>query len=259
MVTKQGWRRYAGIGVIAATLPVIGGLSAASAADTPTETRSVALEGARSARVELDMDYGELFVGGDGGDAAPALGDLMRADFTYEDDDWQPRVEYDVAEGEGSLRVEQPGGWGDVSFSNLDDIAGGDVENRWEVRFAPEVPIDLDVDVSAGEADLRFGGLNLTGLDVNAGVGDVELDFTGTTLTGDLDATVDAKGGRITIRVPADLPVRISADADVGDVDADDFDRDGDAYVTPVYGDDVPILRLEVDGTVGEINLEVID
>ena len=264
MISMRNWKRYVGIGVVAATLPAVGGLGLVTAADgTPTETRSVALDGATAARVELDMDYGELVVAAAAGDAAAASpaagGALMDAAFTYEDDDWRPRVEYAVAGVEGTLRVEQPGGMGDISFSDLDDIAEGDVDNRWDVRLSPDVPLDLDLDVSAGETVLHLGGLDLAGLDVNAGVGDVELDFAGTTLERDVDATVDAHGGKITIEVPAGLAVRISADAEVGDVDADGFEREGDSYVTPAFGDATPALRLEVDGTVGEIDLEVIE
>ena len=87
----------------------------------------------------------------------------------------------------------------------------------------------------------------------------MELDFAGTTLNRDVDATVDANGGKITVKVPAGLAVRIPADADVGDVDADGFDREDDAYVTPAYGDAANALRLEVDNTAGEIDLEVIE
>ena len=263
MATMRGWVRSVGIGVVAAALPVVGGRGAVAGADeAPTESRSVALDGAARARVELDMDYGELVLGAATGGTAgtPAAdGALMDAAFTYEDHDWRPRVEYTVAGDEGTLRVEQPGGLGDVSFSDLDDIAEGDVDNRWDVRLAPGVPLDLDVDVSAGETELHLGGLDLVGLDVNTGVGAVELDFAGTTLTRDVDATVDANGGKITVTVPAGLAVRISADADVGDVDADGFAREDDAYVTPAYGNAANALRLEVDNTAGEIDLEVIE
>lgn len=264
MATMRGWKRYAGIGVVAATLPVVGGLGAATvAADAPTETRSVALDGAARARIELDMDYGELILGTATGSApvgTPTAGaTLMDATFTYEDDDWRPSVEYAVAGDEGTLRVNQPSDLDDISFSDLDDIAGGDIDNRWDIRLAPNVPLDLDIDVSAGETELHLGGLDLHALDVNAGVGTVELDFAETTLTRDLDATVDATGGKITIKVPADLPVRISADTDLGDIDADGFDREDDAFVTPAYADAATALRLEVDNTAGEIDLEVIE
>ncbi len=43
----------------------------------------------------------------------------------------------------------------------------------------------------------------------------------------------------------------------LGDVDADGFERDGDAYVTAAYDEAAPTLRFDINTMVGEINLEV--
>lgn len=107
-----------GMGVIALTLPL-----AAVAADAPTESRAVPLAGAQSATVSLDMDFGTLnLVGG--------ATDLVNADFIYGESDWKPEVTYAASGTEGDLKLNQPGGFSDLSFNDIDDVLEGDVENR---------------------------------------------------------------------------------------------------------------------------------
>jgi hypothetical protein len=56
--------------------------------DLQTESRSVALEGADSVRVEIDMGAGELDLGG-------GAAELLEADFSYNVAELKPEVEYD--------------------------------------------------------------------------------------------------------------------------------------------------------------------
>src|SRR5215203_2646585 len=67
-----------------------------------SESNSVALKNAQSARVELKMGAGELNITG-GADQ------LMEGDFSYNVSDWKPKVNYDVSGKKGELVVKQGG------------------------------------------------------------------------------------------------------------------------------------------------------
>jgi N-terminal domain of toast_rack, DUF2154 len=118
------------------------------------ESRTIQPESAQSVRANLMMGAGELQVVG----AADAL---MEADFSYNVAHWRPRVSYEVAGNTGELSVKQGSGGG-VRL-------GGDARNEWNVRFNDAVPIDLRVQMGAGESDLDLDSLTLTGLTLEMG------------------------------------------------------------------------------------------
>jgi glycine cleavage system H lipoate-binding protein len=63
--------------------------------------------------------------------------------------------------------------------------------------------------------------------------------------------------GRATIRLPKEVGVHVVAQGGLGRINASDFRKQGDAYVNDQYGKSTVTLRLEVEGGVGEINLEL--
>src|ERR687897_3646947 len=88
-----------------------------------SESKSVDLKNAQSARAQLKMGAGELNVTG-GADQ------LMEADFSYNVSDWKPKVTYDVSGHKGELVVKQGGAEG----ASL----GGKVRNEWDISFNDE-------------------------------------------------------------------------------------------------------------------------
>src|ERR671921_2071819 len=104
-----------------------------------SESNSVALENADSARAQLKMGAGELNITG-GADQ------LMEADFSYNVAAWKPKVSYDVSGKKGELVVEQ-------GSANGGDLSGG-ARNEWDISLNDEVPTDLVVQMGAGERDL---------------------------------------------------------------------------------------------------------
>src|SRR5215207_8353643 len=101
-----------------------------------SESNSVALENAKSARTQLKMGAGELNITG-GADQ------LMEADFSYNVSEWKPKVSYDVSGKKGELVVKQGGSEGGA----LDAKA----RNEWDISMNDEVPTDLVVQMGAGE------------------------------------------------------------------------------------------------------------
>jgi hypothetical protein len=206
------------------------------------ESRAVQPEDAKSVRAHLTMGAGELKVSG----AADAL---MEADFSYNVVDWKPHIDYVVSGEKGELTVKQ--GSGD------DGRLGGGARNEWDLRFNDAVPTDLVVKMGAGESNLDLDSLTLTGLDLEVGAGKTTVDLSGD-YAQDFDASIEGGVGEATMLVPSEVGVRVRAEGGLGKINAEGFQREGQAYVNDAYGDSEVTLEVDVRGGVGQINLEVV-
>ena len=206
------------------------------------ESRTIQPENAQSVRANLKMGAGELQVVG----AADAL---MEADFSYNVADWRPRVSYEVAGNTGELSVKQGSGGG-VRL-------GGDARNQWNLRFNDEVPIDLRVQMGAGESDLDLDSLALTGLNLEIGAGRTTVDLTGD-YEQDFDANIQGGVGQATVLLPSEVGVRARAEGGLGKINAEGLQREGDSYVNDAYGRSDVTVDVDVQGGVGEINLKLV-
>src|SRR5829696_3213041 len=129
-----------------------------------SESKSVDLKNAQTARAQLEMGAGELHITG-GADQ------LMEGEFSYNVSEWKPKVSYDVSGDEGELIVKQ----GSSEGASL----GGKARNEWDISFNDEVPTDLVVQMGAGESNLDLDSLALKGLDLQMGAGKTTVDLTG--------------------------------------------------------------------------------
>ncbi|MHB1296082.1 MAG: toast rack family protein [Anaerolineae bacterium] len=210
-----------------------------------SESQAIPPEGATSARVTLQMAAGELQV-------SPGADALVDAVFTYNVESWRPEVAYDVHGTVGSLSITQPSE-GSVSTTGL-----GSMRNEWDLRLDGDVPMDLKIQLGAGRSSLRLGGMRLQTLDVQTGAGEVNLDLTGE-WKNDLVANLRGGVGQVTVRLPRDVGVRVSARGGLGEIRAEGLTQEGSTYVNEALGESPVTLRLNIEGGIGEINLVQVD
>jgi hypothetical protein len=218
------------------------GTQAQKVGEMQRESQSVGVENAQSVRADLKMGAGELNVTG-GTDA------LMEGEFSYNVADWKPKVDYDVSGDTGELIVKQGSGGG-VRL-------GGNARNEWDLRFNDEVPTDLVVKMGAGESDLDLDSLTLTGLNLQMGAGKTTVDLTGD-YAQDFEASIQGGVGEATVLLPSEVGVQAKAEGGLGKINAEGLQREGDSYVNEAYGDSDVTLEIDVQGGVGQINLEVV-
>jgi hypothetical protein len=135
--------------------------------------------------------------------------------------------------------------------------AGGDARNEWDLRFNDAVPTDLHVEMGAGERNLDLDSLTLTGLDLQMGAGKTTVDLTGD-FGQDLEASIQGGVGEATVLLPSEVGVRATAEGGLGKINAAGLQKEGEAYVNDAYGDSDVTLDVDIQGGVGQINLEVV-
>jgi hypothetical protein len=241
MKASTAYKRL-GSAVLAVCLAVMGCSVTrfASVGDVKTENRSVDLEAADTARVRIEMDAGELQVGG-GADQ------LMQASFRYNVAEWQPQVNYSVTGSQGELAVHQRGDGDKLPV-------GREVINAWDIRLNEAVPLDLEIRTGAGESTLDLSSLDLSALQVQTGAGTTSLDLSG---NWDHDLTVVIEGGvgEISVRLPAEMGVRANMDTALVSVTANGLIKDENGYVNQAFGTAPHTLTLNLQAGVGSVVL----
>ena len=190
--------------------------------DVVTERFSEALGQANSARIDLNFSVGPAFI-----DALVNSKDLFQAEIRHFGE-----AEFSSS-GTSRKTILLDTTERRLQVGRLDFFAEPDL--RWEIGITPEIPIELVINGSVGEADLDLSKLDLTGLDLSVNVGKVMIYLPATSegydakITGsvgetyieiveDADIRLDIEGGvgEVTINVPEDAAVRLDASVGVG-------------------------------------------
>ncbi len=201
----------------------------------------IELEGATALDASIDMAAGKLTVMG-GADGA------LDAGFDFSRAAWRPEVKYDVTGGVGRLSVRTP---------QVPDFGiHGDMRYDWDLRLPGDVPLDLSVNMGAGQADLDLTGTMLREIRVNLGAGDTTVDLSGA-WDHDLTGELNTGAGKLTLKVPADVGVRIVGYQDgLGSYRADGFRQDGDALVNDAYETAAVRFDLVLRRGLGDVTIE---
>lgn len=203
------------------------------------DSHAVELLGAKDVAANIQMPAGQLTLTG-GGDR------LLDSDFTYREDDGKPTVVYSVSGTRGELDITQ----------KREGLHFGTDHNTWNLRFGGVEPLNLKLNMGAGQSDLSFRDLDLRTLEVNIGAGELNMDLTAPRKS-DMRADIQGGVGSATIRLPKDIGVRVHASGGIGSISTDGLRREGDAYVNDAYSKSPATISLEVHGGIGEINLRL--
>ena len=219
--------------MIACTLP-----NTASVGDLRTESHSIDLGSASTARVQIEFPAGELKV-------ESGASSLMEGSFRYNAADWEPQVSYT-----------QNGTQGDLLINQKDDTlsVGDRLVIQWDIQLNEEVPIELNVRTGAGTSDLALGKLNLTGLTIETGVGVTTVDLNGVWLH-DVEVSIEGGLGEITVNLPAEMGVRVEMDTALVSVTATGLTKTESGYVNRAYGAAPYTLTLKMQAGVGSVIL----
>ncbi|MCP4543611.1 MAG: hypothetical protein GY832_41390 [Chloroflexi bacterium] len=244
----------------------------------------IPLTEAESATVEVLFGAGDLEI--DVGDSDL----LFSGNFRYNVREWEPKVSY-----EDNLLIVQQGSidedWAiptgnthnewelefspDIPLKITVNVGAGDARldlgglqltefdlevgaGDFDVRFDDPNPVEmseLTLDTGAAKLDVRgIGNASPERVTVNGGVGDITLDFTGD-WSGSADVRVTAGVGAVTLRLPDDVGVRVETEGGLTNVESDNLQRQGDAYVNNAFGEAEVELTIQVTTGIGNLRL----
>jgi hypothetical protein len=118
-----------------------------------------------------------------------------------------------------------------------------------------EVPLELEVDVGAGQSDLNLAKIDLTRMQLNVGAGQANVDLTGER-SKDLQAQIHGGVGEAIVRLPRNVGVVATVHGGLGAVDVHGLKEEDGEYTNAAYGKSPNTVHLTVEGGIGHIKLE---
>jgi hypothetical protein len=207
----------------------------------PVQTSSEQIDAgkAESVTAEINMSAGELHI--ESGSAT-----LMSGSFRYSERVGRPAVRYDVTGAHGRLTVESP----------KNGSSSGKTVNTWDLKMGSEVPLDMNISLGAGESNLDMSQLPVRSMEVNMGAGEMVLNMAGKYKR---DVTVQVSGGvgEARIQLPKDVGVEVNATGGIGSVSTQGLTRRDGKYYNAAYEEGKPAVRMDVQGGIGNITLNV--
>jgi hypothetical protein len=198
------------------------------------EHHSVERGTATSARVEIDMSAGELAV------KSGAMM-LFEGDFDFNIPALKPAIAYAVDGSTGALKVSQ-------------GSASGNYQNSWRLSLDETTPVDLEVKLSAGDAQLVLGRLNLRSLAIRLGAGDLVVDLRGTPASS-YRVRIDAGAGDTTIELPASVGISARTSGLIGDANVSGLEQRDGRWVNSRAEASPVIVDLDVRHAIGDLRL----
>ncbi len=213
-------------------------------------------------RAQISLGVGNLVLNGGETEA------LLEAEFKFNVAEWEPQVEMTVVGDTARLVVRQP----EMKNFSLSD----NVVNDWTLTLGDKLPVDLTLDLGAGNASMDLRAVPLTALEVKAGTGDLDLALDGSEMfekariqagvgnltldlrgawMSDLDMEIQGGVGNVTIYVPNDVGVRVNVSQGVGRLDAEGLRSVEQAYVNDAYGQSEVTLLITLASGVGEVRI----
>jgi hypothetical protein len=189
---------------------------------------------ATSAHVDIDMSAGELTMKS----GATAL---FEGDFAFNAPALKPTVAYAVNGSAGELKVSQ----GSTS---------GNYQNTWRLSLSEETPVDLQVTLGAGDAELVLGRVALRSLAIRLGAGDLVVDLRGTP-SRSYSVRVQAGAGDTTIHLPVGVGISAGTSGLIGDSNVSGLEKRDGRWVNARAEGSPVVVTLDVQHAIGDLRL----
>ena len=189
---------------------------------------------ASHARVEIDMSAGELAV-------KSGAAKLLEGDYDFNIPVLKPTIAYAVDGTVGTLKLSQ-------------GSASGNYENTWRLSLDETTPLDLVVTLTAGDAQLVLGRLNLQSLSIRLGAGDLVVDLRGMPVKS-YNVKVQAGAGDTTIHLPAGVGISARTSGLIGDSNVDGLEQRDGRWVNPRAESSAVVVDLDVQHAIGDLRL----
>jgi len=198
--------------------------------DTRRLTLGLETQSVRLARHTNDGDFGEMWL---------ALSNAVPLDLELELGATQSRIDA------GGLMLNNLRVQTGASDATLDFSA----PNRARMRR-------LDVQLGAAGFVIRnLGNANVANIHVEGGVGSIELDF-GSSVRSDVDVEANVALGKLTLRMPRDVGVRVEVRKLLASFDHPGLDKRGNAFYSDNWDSAEVRVRVRAETVFGAIDID---
>lgn len=227
------------------------------------EKKSFEYSKAENVIVDITVDYGKFTISG-GSD------NLVDAEFKYVEEELKPVMNYKERDDRGVLAIY-------MSKFHLNDDNEYKSENKafCNLKLTNNIPLDVDLTFGAGKGEFDFEGMKLKSLNAKTGAGKFDFNLANTSVrrvnldAGAGEADIDLTGkwrnnlnaeftcgiGKITIRFPKDINIKVHTTGLLGAINARGFSKNKRDYSYTPKEDVDETLYVQVTGAIGEINL----
>jgi hypothetical protein len=191
--------------------------------------------------LRLDPSAGRLMLGS-GTDPSQLLTGTLFASQRQ-----TPRLDRRDSAGTAEISIEQPGS----SSVFMPGISGP----LWDLKINPDLPVDLQISMGAGDLNLELAKLDLSALSINLGVGTAHLE-----LPAKPGLVVNYQGGvgSLEVVLPANMPAVITLDTGITARQLPaGFVRQGDVVTSAGYQPGQPHLELNLAQPVGSLAIQL--
>jgi hypothetical protein len=220
----------------------LSGVRSGSVEALPGQTFTQSMERATKANVTLEPTAGSLHVS-----ALAEPTSLVEGTVNSQDDE-DVRRTFSVQDGVGNFRLKNDNVF--VGFA-----PGGGDWRTWNLRFNPEVPIDMVVNLGVGDTTLDLTDLQISDLNVNSAVGLVTVNLP---REGNFSGKLGGAIGGATVVVPKDADVGVRLHMSNGLVVANvphGYDKRGNTYTSPNYESAANHIDLDVSQAIGTVTV----
>lgn len=159
--------------------------------------------------------------------------------------DMKPDVSYDARGSRGFLTIRQ---------EKKKGIVFGKVKNDWTISLSDSLPLDMEVDLGAGECRLDLTGIRLESLTVDIGVGELNLILPDR-ISDRVRVRVDGGIGSALVYVPEHVGARVDAGGGIGSIDIHGMKKKGSKYFNQAFDYDKPYFDISIEGGIGSIEV----
>lgn len=131
---------------------------------------------------------------------------------------------------------------------------GSGVPLNWDLALNAEVPLELDLDSGANQAEINLRDLRVTSLKLDSGASDTKLTLPA---RGRLRADLDIGAASIDITIPDGVAARIKIDQGASDVKVEArFPRVGGVYKSADFENAANAVDLDIDAGAAQIRIK---
>jgi len=125
---------------------------------------------------------------------------------------------------------------------------------NWDLSLTDALPLDVELNMGAGDLNADFSNLTLTGLDVNQGVGEVTVVLPA---QGSYSVDISQAIGSMVVEIPQSVGVRIEFSKAISSLSMPaGFDQRGDFYYSTNYDGADNKVEIEISQAIGSILLQ---